>query len=66
MYTDVMLKIHTDYLRKFGTERYKKYLVDLGILCFGELGLNFDPLKHTFDEICQFLTNNNLWYTMYL
>lgn len=66
MYTDIMLKIHKDRLRNFGTERYKQYLIDLGILCFSELGSDFNPLEHTFEEICKFLTNNNLWYTIYL
>lgn len=64
--TKSMINNYVEYLRKFGTERYKRYLINLGVLCFSELYLDFNPFEHTFDEICQFLTNKNLWHTIYL
>lgn len=58
-----MLQIHIKYLHSFGTERYKKYCIDLGKLCL-KIGLDWPYEKNQTLE--EFLEENNLWYTIYL
>lgn len=52
-----------NYLHSFGTERFKQYCIDLGKLCL-KIGLDWPYEKNQTLE--EFLTENNLWYTIYL
>lgn len=58
-----LFEIHSQYLKSFGTERFRQYCIYLGKLCL-KLGLVFPyEANQTLEE---FLEKNNLWYTIYL
>lgn len=56
-------KLKINKLRSFGTDRYRKYCIELGKLCL-KIGLDFPYEKNQTLE--EFLEENNLWYTIYL
>ena len=58
-----LYKIHCDYFHSFGSIRFKRYCIDLGKLCL-KIGLDWPYEKNQTLE--EFLTESNLWYTIYL
>jgi hypothetical protein len=58
-----MINNWINYLKSFGTERYKQYCIDLGKLCLS-IGLDWPYSQDITLE--EFLTTNKLWYTIYL
>ena len=58
-----LYQIHCDYLHKFGTERFKKYCINLGKWCL-RIGLDY-PYEEEL-SLEEYLEKHNLWFTMYL
>lgn len=58
-----MTSKYQQYLFSFGVKRFDKYCTWLSEFC-SKIGLDFVYVNK--EQLTTFLTNNNLWYTIYL